>query len=37
MEQDRLVQSQPVDKLSNVHNYFYKLDRAGIGKNYVAT
>jgi len=37
MEQDRLVQSQRVDKLSNVNNYFYKLDRAGIGKNYIAT
>lgn len=28
---------QQVDKLSNVNDYFYKLDRAGIGKNHVAT
>lgn len=36
-EQDRLIQSQQVDKLTNVNNYFYKLNRAGIGKNYIAT
>jgi len=37
MQQDRLIQSEQVDQLSNVHNYFYKLDQAGIGKNYIAT
>lgn len=37
VEKDRLIQSQRVDKLSNVNNYFYKLDLAGIGKNYIAT
>jgi hypothetical protein len=36
-EQNRLIQSQQVDKLLNVNDYFYKLDRAGIGKNYIAT
>ena len=37
MEQDRLIQAQRVDQLSNVNKYFYKLDRAGLGKNYIAT
>jgi hypothetical protein len=37
MEQDHLIQSQPVDKLSNINKNFYKLRRAGIGKNYIAT
>ena len=36
-EQNRLIQSQQVDRLLNVNDYFYKLDRAGIGKNYIAT
>lgn len=37
IEQDRLMQSQRVDRLVNANNYFYKLNRAGLGKNYVAT
>ncbi|CAF0801217.1 unnamed protein product [Adineta steineri] len=37
MEQDRLIQSQRVDNLVHVNDYFYKVDRAGIGKNYIAT
>ncbi|UJR30172.1 hypothetical protein I4U23_017712 [Adineta vaga] len=37
MEQYRLIQAQQVDRLTNPNNYFYKVDRAGIGKNYVAT
>ncbi|CAF1204011.1 unnamed protein product [Adineta ricciae] len=37
MEPDRLIQAQPVNRLTNANNYFYKLDRAGIGKNYIAT
>ncbi|CAF1000143.1 unnamed protein product [Rotaria sordida] len=37
VEQDRLIQSTRVDILSNINKYFYKLDRAGIGKNYIAT
>ena len=36
-KQNRLIQSQRVDQLSNISNYFYKLDQAGIGKNYIAT
>jgi hypothetical protein len=37
MQQNQLVQGQTVDQLQNVTNYFYKLNRAGIGKNYIAT
>lgn len=37
MEQERLMQSQQVDRLTNANNYFYKFHRAGIGKNYIAT
>jgi hypothetical protein len=37
IEQDRLIQSQQVDQLSNVNNYFYTFNQAGIGKNYIAT
>jgi len=37
IEQDRLIQAQEVDKIPNVNHYFYKLDRAGIGKNHIAT
>lgn len=37
VEQDRLFQERQVDKLTNINNYFYKLDRAGLGKNYIAT
>lgn len=31
------MQGQAVDRLINVHNYFYKLNRTGLGKNHVAT
>jgi len=37
VEQNQLRQERPVDQLTNMTNYFYKLDRAGIGKNYIAT
>lgn len=37
VEQDRLIQSQRLDKLLNINNYFYLMDRAGIGKNHIAT
>lgn len=37
VEQDRLFQAKQVDKLTNINNYFYAFDRAGLGKNYVAT
>jgi hypothetical protein len=33
----KLIQGQSVDQLKNVNNYFYKFNRAGIGKNYIAT
>lgn len=31
------MQGQPVSNLTDVTNYFYKLDRAGLGKNHIAT
>ena len=37
VEQNQLIQSQRVDQLLNISNYFYKLNRIGIGKNYIAT
>ncbi|CAF4253956.1 unnamed protein product [Rotaria sp. Silwood2] len=37
VEQDRLIQATRVDILLNINKYFYKLDRAGLGKNYIAT
>jgi len=37
VEQDRLFHERQVDKLTNINNYFYRFDRAGLGKNYVAT
>ncbi|CAF3558216.1 unnamed protein product [Rotaria sp. Silwood1] len=37
IEQDRLIQATRVDILSNINKYFYKLDRAGLGKNFIAT
>jgi len=36
IQQNQLIQEQSVDQLTNVSNYFYKMDRAGIGKNYIA-
>jgi len=37
IQQNQLIKGQNVAQLTNVNNYFYKLDRAGIGKNYIAT
>ena len=36
VSQDQLIQERSVDQLTNVKNYFYKFDHAGIGKNYIA-
>jgi hypothetical protein len=37
IEHERLVQTKRVDQLMSVNNYFYRLDRAGVGKNHLAT
>ncbi|CAM2706098.1 unnamed protein product [Rotaria socialis] len=37
MEKNLLTQGQFVDQLKEVNNYFFKIDRPGIGKNYIAT
>jgi hypothetical protein len=37
MQQNQLSQGKPANQLTNVSDYFYKFDRAGIGKNYIAT
>jgi hypothetical protein len=37
MQQNELIQGGVVNQLINVNNYFYKFNRAGIGKNYIAT
>ncbi|UJR16326.1 hypothetical protein I4U23_003232 [Adineta vaga] len=37
IQKNQMIQEQSVDKLTNVTNYFYRLDGAGLGKNHVAT
>ncbi|CAF4344895.1 unnamed protein product [Rotaria sp. Silwood2] len=37
LQKNQLNQGQYVDQLIDVNNYFYKLDRVGIGKNFIAT
>ncbi|CAF0737531.1 unnamed protein product [Adineta steineri] len=37
IQQNQLIQGQYVDQLTNINHTFYKFDRAGIGKNYIAT
>lgn len=37
IQQNQLMQGESVDQLTNVNNYFYKFNRAGIGKNHIAT
>ena len=37
MQNNSLIQGQFVDQLANNENYFYKFDRIGIGKNFIAT
>lgn len=33
----QIVSDRPIDQLNNLPNYFYKFDRAGLGKNFVGT
>ncbi len=37
IQQNQLIIGEFGNQLKNVTNYFYKFDRAGIGKNYIAT
>ncbi|CAF0835226.1 unnamed protein product [Rotaria sordida] len=37
MQKNQLIEGQYVDQLTDINNYFYKLDRVGIGKNFIAT
>ncbi|CAF3465983.1 unnamed protein product [Rotaria sp. Silwood1] len=37
LSKNQLIQGQYVDQLTDVKGYFYKVDRAGIGKNLIAT
>lgn len=37
IQQNQLIQGGNIDQLKNITNYFYKFNRAGIGKNFIAT
>lgn len=34
---NQIISDRPIDQLKNLSNYFYKFDRAGLGKNFVGT